>query len=87
MPIGDLALLLVVVLAAAIVTNLIGIFAVFGAFMTGAILSGPELRAAVSRRLRDFIIVFFLPIFFTYAGLRTNVRDSIRLGCGCFAAW
>jgi Kef-type K+ transport system membrane component KefB len=32
-----------------------------------------EFREAVSRRLRDFVTVFFLPIFFTYTGLRTDI--------------
>ncbi len=65
---------LVLVLVCAIVTNLIGIFAVFGAFILGAVLSSePEFRQAVTRRLRDFVTAFFLPIFFAYTGLRTNV--------------
>src|SRR5262249_50820793 len=52
----------------------IGIFAVFGAFFLGAVLSGEhEFRAAVNRRLRDFVTAFFLPIFFVYTGLRTDV--------------
>jgi Kef-type K+ transport system membrane component KefB len=57
-----------------IATNLIGIFAVFGAFLLGAVLSSEdEFRAAINRRLRDFLMGFFLPIFFAYTGLRTNV--------------
>jgi hypothetical protein len=40
----------------------------------GAVLSGEhEFRDAVARRLRDLVTAFFLPIFFTYTGLRTNV--------------
>jgi Kef-type K+ transport system membrane component KefB len=71
---NDLALLLVIVLASAMATNLIGISAVFGAFFAGAVLSSDEeFRAAVMRRLSDFMTVFFLPIFFTYTGLRTDV--------------
>jgi Kef-type K+ transport system membrane component KefB len=66
--------LLAVVFACAIVTNWIGIFAVFGAFILGAALSTEEeFRRAVSRRLRDFVTAFFLPIFFAYTGLRTDV--------------
>src|SRR5262249_21255027 len=61
-----LALVLVLVLLCAVVTNLIGIFAIFGALLLGAILSGEEgFREALSRRLRDFVTAFFLPIFFT----------------------
>ncbi len=71
---SDLAVLIVCVLVCAIATNLIGIFAIFGAFFFGAVLSGErEFCAAVLRRMRDFMTVFFLPIFFTYTGLRTEI--------------
>jgi Kef-type K+ transport system membrane component KefB len=73
---SDLAILLALVLAAGIATSLIGIFAVFGAFVTGAVLSShEEFREAVSRRMRDFMTAFFLPIFFTYTGMRTEVSS------------
>lgn len=72
---SDLAVLIVVMLLCSIATNLIGIYAIFGAFFLGAVLSDEhEFRQAVARRLRDFISVFFLPIFFTYTGLRTDVQ-------------
>ncbi len=69
-----LAVLMVSLLACGVVTNRIGISAVFGAFLLGAALSGRhELRHAVVNRLRDVVTSFFLPIFFTYSGLRTDV--------------
>jgi K+:H+ antiporter len=69
-----LAILLVLIFLSAVVTNLIGIFSIFGGFIMGAILfDQTEFREAVSRRLRDFTTVFFLPIFFTYTGLRTDI--------------
>jgi len=69
-----LALLFVVLFLCAAATNLIGIFAVFGAFLLGAVLSGEHaFRAAVHRRMRDFVTGFFLPLFFAYTGLRTDV--------------
>jgi Kef-type K+ transport system membrane component KefB len=82
-----LAALLLIVFLAAVITNVIGIFSVFGAFLLGAILyDQQEFAAAVHRRLNDFITVFFLPIFFTYTGLRTDVGSmsgaSIWLFCG-----
>ncbi|MFN3324827.1 MAG: cation:proton antiporter [Bryobacteraceae bacterium] len=76
---GDLslnaqAILLILVFLSAAATNLIGIFSIFGAFMLGAILyDQTELRKAVNQRLQDFVTVFFLPIFFTYTGLRTDI--------------
>lgn len=69
-----LAALLIAIFLAAICTNLIGIFSIFGAFLFGAILYDQhELVAAIRGRLNDFVTVFFLPIFFTYTGLRTDI--------------
>jgi Kef-type K+ transport system membrane component KefB len=74
LPLGWLSLLLAALLMAALVTSRIGIFAIFGAFLLGTALSGsPRLREAVAGHFADFVTVFFLPIFFTYTGLRTNV--------------
>lgn len=69
-----LSICMVLVFMSAMVTSKIGIFAIFGAFIAGAVLSPlPGLREAVSRRLREFTTAFFLPIFFAYTGLRTNI--------------
>jgi Kef-type K+ transport system membrane component KefB len=71
---GGLAILLIMIMVAAMITNLIGIFSIFGAFVFGAMLfDRHEFRQAVQERLRDFVTVFFLPIFFTYTGLRTDI--------------
>ena len=69
-----LTIILTLVFVAAMITNLIGIFAIFGAFMMGAVLFDQEkFRRAVALRLRDFVYVFFVPIFFMYTGLRTDI--------------
>ena len=69
-----LSVVLVAVFLAAVATNVIGIFAIFGPFVLGAVLSDRHaLRDAVGRRLREIVYTLFLPIFFTYTGLRTNV--------------
>jgi Kef-type K+ transport system membrane component KefB len=66
--------LLAVIFIAAMTTYQLGIFAIFGGFMMGVILYDQrELVAAWRERLGDFVTVFFLPIFFTYTGLRTSV--------------
>src|SRR5262249_36424390 len=69
-----LTIVLALVFGAAMITNLIGIFSIFGAFMMGAMFfDQEEFRRAVALRLRDFVYVFFVPIFFMYTGLRTDV--------------
>ena len=71
---NTLATILIMVLASAAITSRIGIFSIFGAFLFGAILYDlHELREALRKRLQDFVTVFFLPIFFTYTGLRTDI--------------
>jgi K+:H+ antiporter len=84
---NHLAQVLVLLFLSAAITNLIGIFSIFGAFALGAVLYDQvEFRVAVNRRLSDFIIVFFLPIFFTYTGLHTDIGSmytrSVWLLCG-----
>ena len=72
--ITTLAVLLVVVFTSALGTSRIGIFSIFGGFVAGAILFDEhEFRHAVHARLQDFVRVFFVPIFFVYTGLRTDV--------------
>ena len=74
LPLGMLSFVLAVLLASAWVTSQIGIFAIFGGFLLGAALSGsPRVREAFASQFNDFTTVFFLPIFFTYTGLRTNI--------------
>ena len=85
LPLGLLSLLLAGLLVAAWITSRIGIFAIFGGFLLGASLSGvPRVREAVAGHLLDFVTVFFLPIFFTFTGLRTDVGT---LGTPEAAAW
>ncbi len=77
-----LAVTLALLFSCAITTNLIGIFGIFGAFIFGAILCDQiEFRNAVQLKLKDFVTAFFLPIFFAYTGLRTNIGtlDSFQL--------
>ena len=89
---NSLAILLAAIFGCAIVTNLIGIFAIFGAFLLGAVLSSEsEFCEAVSRRLRDLVTAFFLPIFFTYTGLQTDIgslggQPMMWLLCGLVLA-
>lgn len=85
--VNSLAVLIIVMFLCAIATSLIGIFAIFGAFILGAALSDQEaLRQAVAERLRDFVTAFFLPIFFTYTGLRTDIGSVGGATMWLFAA-
>jgi len=66
--------LLALIFLAGMTTYQLGIFAIFGGFLMGVILHDEhELREAWNTRVGHFVTVFFLPIFFTYTGLRTDV--------------
>jgi len=81
-----LGILLAAIFLASMATYLLGIFAIFGGFMMGVIMHDEhELVAAWKDRIGQFVLVFFLPIFFTYTGLRTNIGglDSLALWGWC----
>jgi Kef-type K+ transport system membrane component KefB len=81
-----LGILLAGIFISAITTYQLGIFAIFGGFMMGVILHDEhELIEAWKERIGHFVMVFFLPIFFTYTGLRTNVGslDSVEAWGWC----
>jgi nucleotide-binding universal stress UspA family protein len=65
---------LLLVLVSAWLTELMGIHAVFGAFLFGAILprQGGLARALVEK-LEDLIIIALVPLFFAYSGVRTQI--------------
>jgi len=74
-----LGVLLAAIFLAGITTYKIGIFAIFGAFTLGVILyDEKELLIAWRQRVGSFVMVFFLPIFFTYTGLRTSIGGLDR---------
>ncbi|HWB74903.1 MAG TPA: cation:proton antiporter, partial [Nannocystaceae bacterium] len=69
-----IAAVFVVLFASAWTTELIGIHALFGAFMFGAIVPKENGFARVlAEKLEDVVVVFLLPLFFAYSGLRTQI--------------
>ena len=68
------AIVLAGVLASAFLTERIGIHAIFGAFVFGAIMPKRSgLVHELTGKIEDFTVVVLLPIFFTVTGLRTNL--------------
>lgn len=56
------------------VTELIGIHALFGAFMTGAIIpENVKFRSIFIEKVEDVSVVLLLPLFFVFTGLRTQI--------------
>jgi Kef-type K+ transport system membrane component KefB len=77
---NGLAMLIVLIFGCAALTNKIGISSLFGPFMLGAVLyDQAKFRETVFHQMKDFITAFFLPIFFTFTGLHTDMGS---LGTG-----
>jgi Kef-type K+ transport system membrane component KefB len=69
-----LAIVVAVIFATGICTYKLGIFTIFGGFLAGLLFHPyKDFVAAWRRQVGQFVLVFFLPVFFTYTGLRTNV--------------
>lgn len=62
------------VVASALITELIGIHLIFGAFLLGAVMpKNAGLVRELAEKTEDFVLTFLLPIFFAYSGLRTQI--------------
>jgi Kef-type K+ transport system membrane component KefB len=71
---STLALIVVGVLIAAMATEAIGIHGIFGAFLFGAIIpSTSPIVGQIRQKLEDLVAVLFLPVFFAFTGMRTEV--------------
>jgi Kef-type K+ transport system membrane component KefB len=69
-----LAVVLGVVLASAFSTELIGIHALFGAFLAGTVMpSTSDFREKLVVRVENISSVLLLPVFFAFTGLRTQI--------------
>jgi Kef-type K+ transport system membrane component KefB len=65
---------LTALLLSAVATEAIGIHALFGAFLLGAILPNHgRLAEQIRMRLVDVVLVLFLPSFFAFTGMRTQI--------------
>jgi Kef-type K+ transport system membrane component KefB len=74
LPQGAIAAVFVGLLVSALATEALGIHAIFGAFLLGAIVPHDSLLAReLSRRLEDVVVILFLPAFFAFTGMRTQI--------------
>jgi Kef-type K+ transport system membrane component KefB len=69
-----MAAALIFMTAAALLTEVMGIHAFFGAFLAGVVMpQSKTLRDGLTVQLENFSGVFLLPLFFAFSGLRTQV--------------
>lgn len=79
---------LLLLLLSSWITELIGIHALFGAFIFGAIVPKENHFAQIlADKLEDLVVVLLLPLFFAYSGLRTQIGllDSVHAWAVCGA--
>lgn len=72
---GVMAVVLALLFASALFTDIIGIHALFGAFVAGFVMpANTKFRKIVSSRIEDISVSFLLPLFFVLTGLRTDLH-------------
>ncbi|HRR63177.1 MAG TPA: cation:proton antiporter, partial [Paludibacteraceae bacterium] len=66
--------LFLMLLSSAFITQFIGIHALFGAFLAGVVMPPiPNFRKLIIDKIEDVSVSLFLPLFFVYTGLRTEI--------------
>jgi Kef-type K+ transport system membrane component KefB len=71
---GVMAAVVVFIFGCALATDVMGIHALFGAFLAGVVMPPRgEFRNAMRIRLEHFSSVFLLPLFFVFTGLRAQI--------------
>jgi Kef-type K+ transport system membrane component KefB len=69
-----IAAVIVAALVSALITEWIGIHAIFGAFLMGAVIPhDSRLARALEERIEHLVTILLLPAFFAFAGMRTEI--------------
>lgn len=69
-----IAIILLVVLASGLMTESLGVHALFGAFLAGVVMPRhTELSRELSQKFEALIVVLLLPIYFALTGLRSSI--------------
>ena len=79
-PLNLMAIIIPMIFAMGICTYKLGIFTIFGGFLAGLLFHHDRKFVEAWRtQVGNFVLVFFLPVFFTFTGLRTNVLGLTSL--------
>jgi len=69
------AIIFITLLISALATELIGIHALFGAFMAGLVMPAEwSIRKVIIDKIEDVALILLLPLFFVITGLRTQIE-------------
>jgi Kef-type K+ transport system membrane component KefB len=80
------ALVFLLILLSALITEAIGIHVLFGAFMAGVVMpDNLNFKRVFTEKIEDVSLVILLPLFFVSTGLRTQIGliDSLHLWIVC----
>jgi Kef-type K+ transport system membrane component KefB len=73
-PQSAIAVVVVGLLLSTLATEAAGIHAIFGAFLLGAIIPhDSRLARDLTQKIEDLVVVLFLPAFFAFTGMRTQI--------------
>lgn len=76
---GVVAIFLLTLIISSYMTEVIGIHALFGAFMAGAVMpDNAKFRHIFIEKVEDIAVVLFLPLFFVYTGLKADLRFLVE---------
>jgi Kef-type K+ transport system membrane component KefB len=83
------AFMFIILIVSAYTTEILGIHALFGAFMSGVIMpSHVQFRKILTEKVEDVALTIFLPLFFVSTGLKTQIGLISGLSdwliCGMF---
>ena len=68
------AFILLILIVSAFLTQVIGIHALFGAFLVGVVMPQlPNFRRLIIDKIEDVSVTLLLPLFFVFTGLRTEI--------------
>ncbi|MCE4553952.1 cation:proton antiporter [Roseateles cellulosilyticus] len=86
-----LAITLICFCMSAFVMDAVGIHAIFGGFILGAVMPRGLFAAELKKKLEPITVILLLPMFFTYSGLNTrldmiNSMELLLIALGVLAA-
>lgn len=68
------ALMFLLLIVSSYFTEILGLHALFGAFIAGVVMPGnPKFRKIMTEKVEDVSLALFLPLFFVSTGLRTEI--------------
>ncbi|MDB5680220.1 MAG: sodium/hydrogen exchanger, partial [Sphingomonas bacterium] len=79
MSVGVLAVTLTAFCFSAFLMDAVGIHAIFGGFILGAVMPRGLFADEIKRKIEPLAVVLLLPMFFTYSGLNTRM-DMVNSG-------